>query len=488
MDNNIILSIIEDADSYKASHFLQYPKSTKNVSSYIESRCDFPRKPELVGKYGHAPAVFLGVQYYVKKYLSVPITKEMVYEARDLIEAHGEPFNFDGWMSIVTNHGGFLPLVIQALPEGTLVPTGVPMVQVKASVDGFGWLVSYIETALLRSVWYPTTVATLSREIKVLITDYLIRTGEPLDGLPFMLHDFGSRGVSSQESAGLGGMAHLVNFMGTDTLAGLIYARKIYGADMPGFSIIASEHSTITTWGVKAEADAYRNMLKIGHQRLAEGKPAIIACVSDSYDIYNAVENIWGGVLRDEVIAFGKAGGKLVIRPDSGTPEIVVPKILKLLEQRFGTTKNKLGFKRLPEYLAVIQGDGINYNSIDRILKAVTDINFSPINLAFGMGGALLQQVNRDTLSFAMKANAIDLGSGWTPVFKNPVTDSGKASKAGRQAVIRKGGVLKSVGENDQKNPEDYPEFNNQNELKIVYEAGVVKIWSSFDRVRARAA
>ena len=40
------------------------------------------------------------------------------------------------------------------------------------------------------------------------------------EGLPFKLHDFGARGVSSLESAMLGGMAHLVNFRGTDTLTG----------------------------------------------------------------------------------------------------------------------------------------------------------------------------------------------------------------------------------------------------------------------------
>jgi len=48
------------------------------------------------------------------------------------------------------------------------------------------------------------------------------------------------------------------------------------------FSIPASEHSTITAWGEAHELDAYANIL----ENCPEG---LVACVSDSYDIYNAV-------------------------------------------------------------------------------------------------------------------------------------------------------------------------------------------------------
>ena len=183
------------------------------------------------------------------------------------------------------------------------------MVQVINTDPRVPWLTSYIETALLRAIWYPTTVATISYGIKEIIKEYLDQTSDDTKAqLPFKLHDFGARGTSSQESAMLGGMAHLVNFQGTDTLSAIVGARRYYNANMAGFSIPASEHSTMTSWGKEGETDAYTNMIK---QFAGEGK--IFAVVSDSYDIYNAVSNIWGITLKEEV---KKSGATLVIRPD----------------------------------------------------------------------------------------------------------------------------------------------------------------------------
>ncbi len=156
----------------------------------------------------------------------------------------------------------------------------------------FYWLTNWAETVLLQ-VWYPVTVATLSRAIKQAIGEALVRTGDP-SLLLHKLHDFGFRGVSSRESAAIGGAAHLFNFLGTDNLAAIELLQQYYGADMPGVSIPASEHSTMTAWGKEHEVDAFENMLN----NVPEG---IVACVSDSYDIYNAVRNLWGGKLREKV-------------------------------------------------------------------------------------------------------------------------------------------------------------------------------------------
>jgi nicotinic acid phosphoribosyltransferase len=135
----------------------------------------------------------------------------------------------------------------------------------------------------------------------------LIRNGDP-NTIDYKLHDFSFRGVSSSESAGIGGIAHLVNFKGTDTVAALRYGRKYYNEKMAGYSVPATEHSTITSWGKENEVAAYRNMLN--HY----AKPgAIVACVSDSYDIYNACDKLWGEELKDEVIA---SGATLTVRPD----------------------------------------------------------------------------------------------------------------------------------------------------------------------------
>jgi nicotinamide phosphoribosyltransferase len=207
-----------------------------------------------------------------------------------------------------------------------------------------------------------------------------------------------------------------------------MFARKYYNEEMAGFSIPAAEHSTITSWGEQFETEAYENMIdKFG------GPGKIFAVVSDSYDIYNAVSNIWGGTLKEKVIF---NGGTLVIRPDSGDPVTVNLRILEILGEKFGFTVNSKGYKVLPSFVRIIQGDGVNLISIGQILKAITAAGWSADNIAFGMGGALLQQVNRDTFSWAMKCNAIAYADDWIPVCKKPKTDAGKASKAGRIAGL----------------------------------------------------
>jgi nicotinamide phosphoribosyltransferase len=136
------------------------------------------------------------------------------------------------------------------------------------------WLTNYLETLLVQ-VWYGCTVATQSYFIKKMIMEYANKTGNP-ELVSFKLHDFGFRGVSSVESAGVGGMAHLVNFLGSDTMAALMVANEFYGCDMAGFSIPASEHSTITSWGKENERAAMENML----DQYADC--FLVACVSDS--------------------------------------------------------------------------------------------------------------------------------------------------------------------------------------------------------------
>ena len=220
-------------------------------------------------------------------------------------------------------------------------------------------------------------------------------------------------------------MAHLTQFMGTDNGIGILGAAFWYNANptKTGFSIPAAEHSTITSWGRGSEALAYKNMVE---QFSKEG--SIYAVVSDSYDIYNAVENIWGKELRDLVI---EKKGTLVVRPDSGDPTEVLPRLITSLYKNFGGVKNDKGYIVLNN-VRLIWGDGINELSIRSILRMVVDVmGFSADNIAFGMGGALLQQVNRDTQKFAMKCSAAQINGEWVDVFKDPVTDPGKASKKG---------------------------------------------------------
>ncbi len=416
-------NILLNTDSYKVSMFKQYPAGTTGVYSYIESRG---------GVYDST--VFFGLQAFIKEYLLEPITQADIDVAGEILEAHGEPFNREGWQYILDEHNGFLPLVIRSVPEGTVVPVKNVLVTVENTDPKCFWLTTYLETALLRAVWYPTTVATQSKSIKNVIKGFLEKTGDP-SGIDFKLHDFGARGVSSWESAGLGGAAHLVNFMGSDTLTGVLFAREYYSGGIAGFSIPAAEHSTITSWGRDKEVDAYRNMLR---QFGREG--SILAVVSDSYDIFNAAAKLWGEELKEEVIA---SGATVVIRPDSGDPEMVCAQLVGILGQKFGYTTNAKGFKVLNN-VRLIQGDGVNERTIRNILGRFMALGWSADNIAFGMGGALLQQIDRDTQKFAMKCSSAEINGEWVNVQKDPVTDSGKRSKAGRVKLWRSGGEFAS--------------------------------------------
>lgn len=456
---NLILA----TDSYKHSHFLQYPPEARVISAYAEARLnDFSED-----------VLFLGLQPFLIDYLGKPVTKDDVDEAEAICAAHGVPFNREGWDAIVADHGGFLPIEIKALHEGMIVPAGVPLLQVENTDERMPWLTTFVETAVLRAIWYPTTVATLSWKCRNIIRAGLEKTSDDPEGqLPFKLHDFGARGVSSGESAALGGIAHLVNFAGTDTIEGIMAARRFYGADMPGFSIPAAEHSTMTSWGREREEAAYANMLDA-----FEREGGLVAVVSDSYDLDAAVAEIWGGTLREKVLT---RKGTLVVRPDSGDPIETPLRTVKALWEKFGGTTNTKGYRVLSPQVRVIQGDGMNIASIARLVERMIEEGFAIDNIAFGMGGGLLQQVNRDTLRFAMKANAMMDDNGmWHDVSKKPATDPSKGSKAGKQAVLRENSKLVAA-RLDAIDPA-------MDQLVPVWRNGEMLVRQTFDQVRERA-
>ena len=481
---NTIENYLFDLDSYKSSHWLQYPPNTTNMFSYIESRG---------GDYD--ATLFFGLQFFLKRYLTYRVLPADVEEAKEFYAVHGEPFNYEGWMYIAKELKGKLPVKIRAVPEGSVVPTHNILVSIEATDPKVFWVVSWLETMLLRYVWYGTTVATRSHKIKQIILEALRKSSDDPDAeINFKLHDFGSRGVSSQESAMLGGAAHLVNFMGSDTVVGVRCANKYYNSPMSAFSIPAAEHSSITSWGKEHEVDAYRNMLK------QFAKPgALVACVSDSYDLYNAITNLWGTQLKDEVV---QSGATVIIRPDSGHPPTVVLKSLQLLDEKFGSKINSKGFKVLNN-VRVIQGDGITEFSISEILDTALAAGYSATNIAFGMGGQLLQGLNRDTLKFAMKCSSITVDGKDRDVFKDPITDHGKISKAGRLDLIKDGQGNYQTVSLAYLNPKDFTEdqmkhyrkvgvphhydSNAMSVMRAVYQDGEILVDDTLDEIRKRA-
>ena len=456
-------------DSYKVSHHVQYPTGTTRVYSYFESRG---------GK--HAEVCFFGLQYLIKRYLvGQVITEAKIQEAKGLYAAHFGPgsnvFNEDGWRYILEKHGGRLPVKIRAVPEGTVLPYKNCCMTVENTDPECYWLVNFLETLLVQ-VWYPMTVATNSREQKKALLHYLRVTGDPA-AVDFKLHDFGFRGVSSIQTAGIGGAAHLTQFLGTDTIAGIVVARDFYGAPCAGFSIPASEHSTITSWGRDPEEGKNPGGEIAAMKNMLEQYPkGLVACVSDSYSIWDACSNKWGKELKDTIL---QREGTLVVRPDSGPPPLIDLGVLERLGAAFGAPENDKGYKELPPQIRMIQGDGISFESLIVILAVLESQRWSINNIAFGSGGGLLQKLNRDTQKCAFKCAFATINGVDIDVYKQPIHAPGKKSKRGRMTVNRRDGVITTLTGDDRSEADDI--------MVTVFENGDLTQEYSWDEVKQAA-
>lgn len=450
-------------DSYKVGQYLMYPDNTQEVYSYFESRNG--------AKYPYT--MFFGLQYILKRWLSKPITKQMVDEAEEYFKIHffDDPdiFNRKGWDRIVNEFDGKLPVEIKAVREGTLVPVSNVMMTVKC-LSGFEWLTGVLET-LLTHVWYTSLVATHSYYTMQIINEYFEKTSDS-DGLnKFYLHDFGQRGVTCMEQAGLGGMAHLINSRGTDSLMAIPYAKTYYNADLKtlGFSVKATEHSIMTSFGKENEFDVTRNIIK----KLPNG---ILSVVSDSYDIENAV-NVYCTDLKQDIL---NRNGKFVVRPDSprfkgDTCADQVYWIADKLWTAFGGTVNKKGYRVLNSKVGIIYGDGIGPNDIKETLELLEKHKFSAENCVFGMGGGLLQRnLDRDTQRSAFKCSSQYRDGVYHDIYKEP-SDKSKSSKRGKLSLVRdENGDLQTV-----------PQTSDvQDELRTVYENGNLVNEMTFDEIR----
>ena len=404
------------ADSYKHSQPYQYPPNSSSMFSYLEARGGV-----------YPETVFFGLQYTLQEYFSTPITKAELEEAAAFAKAHGEPFDYEGWQYIIDTYQGNLPIHIKAVPEGSLIPVSHPLVTIESTDSNVFWVTSFLETLLMK-IWYPTTIATKSYYIKQMLQSYMVKYSDNTS-VDFMYHNFGDRGASSVEAAAIGGVAHLTQFLGTDNFHALKLAKTYYSADCAGFSIPASEHSTVTSWGKDNEYTMIDNYLE-----KFKTSP-IIACVMDSYDIYEAVNAITSGTFKQKIESPDYP--IFVIRPDSGDPVTVITNILTICSNNnVAYTTNSKGCKVMNKY-RIIYGDGITPETIEKILNLGIEFNFAPDNFAFGSGGDLMQNVNRDTCKFAIKCSSITVDNTKRDVFKNPITDPGKQSKKGRISTFK---------------------------------------------------
>lgn len=459
-----------NGDSYKFSHFLQLPKDAKRIKGYYAPRSSKSIQTDRV--------VWYGTQMEIMETLMRKRTKEDLEFAAFFMECHGLPFNKEGFALMNKRYGDTAwPISIKALPEGTASPIGVAQCTIENTDDDFPWLSIFLETNNLRGAWYDSTTATVSKLVVDYVRSRLIQTSGSDAGYTFKVHDFGGRAATCLEHLGRGASAHLINSQGTDSVTGMLYALRYYNADLRtlGFSIPAAEHATACAYGLTDEGET--EFFKLMVDTFGR-KGSYFAVVSDARDIYNAVDVLWGDVLRESV---EKCGGTLVIRPDSGKPEVVLPELLGMAASKFGFRYNSRGYKVLPDCVRFIWGDGINLDSIKTICDALVNADWSIENVAFGMGGALINAAERDTFGYAQKACWLE-GEGYTrDLYKDPITDPGKKSLRGNVTTW----VNDDTGE--MVSAVERPGAGWREALIEVYRNGDLLVEENFQTIRDRA-
>lgn len=430
-------SIIMRTDSYKVGNYRML-KSKGKTLAYLEARSG--SKYEKTG--------FFGLQYYLVLLKRLRVTQNDIDRADRIFSKHLRPgaFNRSGWQYILDFHKGKLPIEVYAPDEGSQIKTGNVMMIVSNTDDECFWLPTYLET-FFEHIWYPCTVTTISKECKNIMTEYVDLTCDTRECLSFMLHDFGGRGVNTDEGAEVGGAAHTVNFMGTDTVLSIPFIENYYLSDVCSYSVDATEHAIMTKKGRTGE-------LSVVEELIDSYPTGILSMVSDSYNLYGVLDFL-GTTLRDKILS---RDGKLAIRPDSGDPLEISLEVLQILDRYFGTTINSKGYKVLNPKIGLIYGDGINPEMIGKILDSFKNNGYAACNIIFGMGGGLLQKCNRDTQRFAYKVCAFKPqdqteyqglinDDGWVHIYKDPLSKEGgsKKSKAGPLILVQEDGEYKTI-------------------------------------------
>lgn len=463
------MRLIYKTDSYKlGGHWKMSPEGTQASYAYFEARKG-AKYPE---------TQWFGLQGILKdNLLGQVVSKDDIEEAKELCFEHFgniDALNIAGWNYIVNKRGGVLPLRIKAAPEGLSIPVDNVLMTVENTDDNCEWLAGELE-GLLTHVWYPSTVATLSKSVKHIIAKFLEETSDSMGGLDYMLHGFGYRSATSNQSSEYGDAGHLVNFLGTDTIPAIKFVRDCYNngsyKDI-AVSVPASEHKIMTALGKDGESKMIQRLLN-------QFPKGILSVVADSYNYYDFIEVLVGQVFRQQIL---DRDGIFVARPDSVTPDHPTPELLVLwtlnsLANNFGYTINSKGFKVLNPKIRVLWGDGIGPDGIQKILEIMRENKFSVENIVFGMGGKLIQSnVNRDTQRFAFKSSCQKRNGVWHDIQKNPL-DQSKRSKKGRLKLVLNNGIYETVAGSDPR----------EDVLRTVFENGELKNEMTWQQVKANA-
>jgi nicotinamide phosphoribosyltransferase len=428
--------------------------------------------------------VFYGLQYYLRRYLSKPLTPDM---ADEFIETHravlGEPLPEVVAKVRALCELGYWPLRIKAVPEGTVVPNKNVLLTICNTHPDFYWCVGFVESLLLK-VWYPISTATCCLQYRRVCEWYWSQTvdDDAMVGLPFAVHDFGYRGDATEEGAPLAGTGHLLSFTGSDTIPAYVFAKGYYdaGSELVMASVPASEHSVMCSFGREDELGAFKHMLDLYPS-------GIVSIVSDTFNIYRVLTD-FATALKHQILG---RDGKVVFRPDSGNPEYIIcgdptadegtPENLgaiRLLDAMFGSTVNEKGYRVLNPKVGLIYGDGMYLARFERTLKRMEEMGYAASNLVIGVGG-ILRNHTRDTMGFAIKATCVRVNGEIREIEKDPITDHGKKSLKGLMRL--------DYAEGEWKTTDMVPTLDERGgALKVVFEDGQLYNQTTLAEIRER--
>lgn len=524
-------------DGYKLGHGPMYRRGTTKVGSNLTPRTDKIHRRNCTAFYdgklvwvGGQAAVQELAENWERTFFSQPKTKVIEEYAEFLLGYLGRELPTVG--QIASLHDlGYLPLEFRSLPEGILVPMGIPVLTITNTKDDFFWLVNYHETPLSTTTWKTATNATIAREYRKICEHYTKLTGcYDAFTVSVMCHDFSMRGMSGIEDAARSGIGHLTQFIGTDTLPAITYAKGYYDATgLIGISVPATEHAVTSNniLSIQAEMEARTYQYLTGEQHVIADKmrvngedPRLIAEVMFVYGLITEivpngiVSNVsdtydfWGMLTRGypylkEVImrreGFGPQPGKLVVRPDSGDPVLVIcgdengeteaerKGAIEVLWDTFGGTITSTGHKLLDSHIGLIYGDSITTKRAEEILKRLAEKGFAAANVVFGVGSFTYQCNTRDTFGFAVKATNSVINGKEVAIFKDPKTDSNKKSAKGRlhvSADVEQDGYPLYLEDNVTAERED----DGENLLTVFFRDGVFLKRVTLDQIRQRSA
>ena len=427
------------SDSYKQCHPKMYPDNQEYLVSYLTPRKamnkDFPK----MVVYGVQPFI-IDMMDAFDDFFSADLDWVM-YDYDHYIDAHLGLGNVARDRIVELHELGYLPLEIRALPEGTVVDMGVPIVEMRNTHPRFAWLVQWVECLLQTEVWPMCAYATVGYEYHKVAEKWYSKTAPGAN--PFMaMADFGFRGMSCLEDATRCSASWLLSFNKTSTIPALPYLDDYYSADCAkngiGIGAVSTEHSVMAA-NFAIDGDE----ISFVKRMLTEIYPnTSFSMVSDTYDYWNMVDNIIPAC-KEEILAHN---GKLLIRPDSGDMVEITINTIEKLWDTFGGTVNEAGYKVLDPHIGLIYGDGCTLNKVAEIYKLLAMMGFASTNVVFGVGAfcfhALFSPDNtftvltRDTWGMAMKATWGMFGGKEVPIYKDPKTDNGlKKSQKGCCAI-----------------------------------------------------